>query len=583
MRVKMRKHEEGVDVKVLQYESNAVNICHDRIDFHDIIQKYLIKKSCEPNCVLINLEKNTQRYHATVEELKKLSVTNFVHLKGTYGKNKEIVERDLSYILEFLKQFNDNITSTSVKVDEFSSVNDSNVLIQEGPLGCYCSHLRAMIYGYQNFSDYTLIVEDDIAVTNTENILKYISMISDDWDIVFFNSMGKNVKYTEPYYKFIDEFHSGHCYVINNKCLPLIFKYMYPITDQVDVLLSDLHKKLNFYNIEDTVYQKDLETNTQNNLQAIFHSPHYEPIRNKIKKIEECLMFFANKTLKDNEEINKTIVSNLMYDVVYDYIVRIDYGKKIENDNIEDYHFDHSVYSSDKEYEELLENLEFFIMAGKKGINVKQQSSLIRNTLLFTIQNFKLHDYIDEEYNEKWKAYRFGSSANTYYLKNSGVVVKQYNQKLRWILNDNENSRDIFSKEVDILKRIQHLSFVPRLLSYDDDKLTIKLSYCGESLYNRFKLPLDWKSQIHSIFKELDREKIFYPEFWLQNILVLDDKITFVDFGLAEFDNNKNNSDNLDVFIKNLEVLNNKLACVDDTNHRYQLIYTFFNNQRLQS
>ena len=573
---------DGVDVKILQYESNATNICYDKIDLHKSIETNLIKKSCQSNCILINLEKNKQRYENTVEELKKLSVTNFFHLKGTYGKNKESVEKDLSYILKFLKQFNENIVKTDIKVDEFSVIDDKNIFIQEGPLGCYCSHLRAMIYGYLNFSDYTFIVEDDIAVTNTRNISKYLEMIPDDWDMVFLNSVGKNVVYTEPYYKFVDEFHSGHCYIIRNKCLPFLFKNMYPITDQVDVLISDLHKQLNIYNIEDTVYQKDLETNTQNNLQAIFNSPHYGPIRKKIKKIQECLMFLANKTLPDNEDRNETIAFNLMYDVIYDYITRIDYCKENSNQNIEDYCFDDSIYSSHKEYTDLLVNLQDFIQAGKKGINVKDQSIAIRNTLLFTIQNFKFHNYFDEEYKENWKAYRFGSTANTYYLKNSNIVIKKYNPKLRWALNENENSKDIFLKEIELLKNLQQFDFVPRLLSYNIENLTINLSYCGESLYNEFSLPKDWQTQITKIFNELDRCGVFYPELWLQNILVLNNKITFIDFGLAEYNTNISNEMNLDLFIKSLESLNKKLYGLTDRNYRYQLINTFFNNLKTQ-
>ena len=77
--------------------------------------------------------------------------------------------------------------------------------------------------------------------------------------------------------------------------MPKIFENMYPITDQIDVLISNCKDKLNIYNIEDTVYQKNLKTNTQNNLHAIFHSPNYKVLRKEAFKIEKLCNYFANK------------------------------------------------------------------------------------------------------------------------------------------------------------------------------------------------------------------------------------------------------------------------------------------------
>ena len=112
-------------------------------------------------------------------------------------------------------------------------------------------------------------------MANTENIEKYIKEIPDDWDILMLNACSKNKIYNNIWYKFDDEFHSTHFYIINHKCIPTLFENLYPITDQVDVLISNLHKKLNIYNIQETVYQKNISTNTQNNLHVIFNSPHY--------------------------------------------------------------------------------------------------------------------------------------------------------------------------------------------------------------------------------------------------------------------------------------------------------------------
>ena len=104
------------------------------------------------------------------------------------------------------------------------------------------------------------------------------------------------------------------------------------------------------------------------------------------------------------------------------------------------------------------------------------------------------------------------------------------------------------------------------------------MSYCGESLWDAFKLPDDWEDQITVLFTQLDNAKIYYPEFRLQNILLKNEKITFIDYGLATFDG-RNNKDNCQKFIQYLTKLNNKLKNVENRNTRLQLIITFFSNE----
>ena len=104
------------------------------------------------------------------------------------------------------------------------------------------------------------------------------------------------------------------------------------------------------------------------------------------------------------------------------------------------------------------------------------------------------------------------------------------------------------------------------------------MSYEGESLYNKFKLPKDWKNQIKEIFDLLTQNKIYYPEFRLQNILILNKKIKFIDFGLANFDETADNSGNSEKFIKNIESLNKRLKNTKDKNEKYKLFATFYNN-----
>lgn len=572
----------GVDVKRFQYEEYANNLSDKKINIKEIIEDNLFKRKIDMNCIMINLEKDYKRYENTINEFKKISLNNFSHLKATYWKDKKQLINDLSFVLNFLSDFNPKIELKLLEIDQFSKINDDNIHIQDGPLACYVSHLRSMIYGYTNFKDYTIITEDDISVANTENIEKYIKEIPDDWDILMLNACSKNKIYNNIWYKFDDEFHSTHFYIINHKCMPVLFKNLYPITDQVDVLISNCHKELNIYNIQETVYQKNISTNTQNNLHVIFNSPHYEPIRERIKKIENGLSFFIDNILSDNTERNKILSLNLMYDILYEYVLHHNPNSIEEhNDNKENYMINISEYIDFPAYIEMLESMRFFLQCSKKGIKDESESVNLISIFLHTIENFKYHNTIDDEFNEKLKAYGFGSTAHVYLLPVNKIVVKKYNDKLRWTTEGHDNSLDIFKKELNILKKIQDLNSVPKLISFDIENKTIKMSYCGESLYDNFNLPKDWQTQITDIFNELTNNGIFYPEFRLQNILVLDGKITFVDYGLAEFKDSIDNTNNLNNFIKYLNILNSKLSDIVDRNKKLQLITTFLNNIKI--
>jgi GR25 family glycosyltransferase involved in LPS biosynthesis/tRNA A-37 threonylcarbamoyl transferase component Bud32 len=567
----------GVDAKLLTYDEDAVNICHTKIDIKELIEKHLIKHKTDTNCILINIEKDLTRYHDTIKEFEKISLNKFVHLKATYWKEKENLANDMSMVLEFLKKFHPAIRDNKIKIDDFSVINDDNIFIQDGPLACYCSHLRAMIYGYLNFQDYTIIVEDDISIANTESIEKYLKQIPDDWDIVFMNSAPKNVIYGKPFYKFTDHFHSGHFYIINNKCLPILFQNLYPIPDQVDVLVSNLIDRLNIYNIPDTVFQKNITTNTQNNLHVIFNSPGYFVTRNCINKMKELIQFLLDLMLPNNTN-NTKMVSQLLYDVLFEYILSTQ-TQAIAG--LDDYKTDGFKYAETPEYKTLETYIHNFIRSGKKGIKCELEAKRLLGVMTSIIMKFKDHDTVDPEFGGVLKAYSYGSTAQVYKLENEhfehGVIIKKSNDKLRWAANGHNNSRDIFDKELKIYQRIPS-DHVPKLISYDAIEKVLKMTYVGESLYYDFKLPDDWKGQIKTIFDDFTANGVYYPEFRLHNISVLNGKISFVDFGLAELDSGLSNDDNYDRFLNGLEVLNEKFSSEVSIDKRHQLYRTFMFN-----
>ena len=548
----------GVDAKIMQYEEHATDISTDKIDLIELL-------GGKQNCILINMEKDVQRYKNSLKEFEKVNIKEFVHLKGTDGRNKDksLLEKDLTYILNFLSKFNSSISPKQIEINQFSEINDEGVQIQDGPLGCYCSHLRALIYGYLNFQDYTIICEDDISIVNTDKIKKYITQIPDDWDIICLNSRAKNISYDEPFYKFQSDFHSGHFYIVKNTSMPKMFENLYPMPDQIDVLISNMYPILNIYNIPETVYQKNIKTNTQNNLHIIFSSPNYIPVKDAIVDTERILNHFANTILPDNTINNSLIIKHLMYDVIYNLILTE--GNNESGSHIEDYNF-YNPYEETEEYDLLQKSIGFILQCSKKGIEPKSAASAIANACLFTLTKFTLHS-------SEVKALGFGSTSHTY--KWEELVIKQYNDRLRWACEGHNDINEIINREVEILNIISEENISPKVYSHKG--LKIIMSYKGQSLYNDFNLPQDWKKQITDIFSKLTKNNIYYPEFRLQNILVDNDKISFIDFGMAEI-KVCDNTTNLNKFISYISVLEEKLKTITSLDERQRLISTFLIN-----
>jgi tRNA A-37 threonylcarbamoyl transferase component Bud32 len=109
------------------------------------------------------------------------------------------------------------------------------------------------------------------------------------------------------------------------------------------------------------------------------------------------------------------------------------------------------------------------------------------------------------------------------------------------------------------------------------------MTYMGKSLYTDFVLPADWKEQISSLFTTLSEANIYYPEFNLKNILLLDGRLSFVDFGLATLDADKMNADNEKVFVGLLETLDNKFRTLDNPEQKRVLYSTFINNLKIEN
>jgi hypothetical protein len=529
------------------------------VDIKEILESKL-GKQLNKNCIVINLEKDTNRLNSSINEFKKLSIDidNLTIFNATYWKNTRTLENDLNSILNFIKVFNNKITNKDIKINDFSETNDTNIGIQDAPLACYCSHVRAMIHGYSNFEEYTIITEDDISIDNVNNIEKYINLIPNDWDIICFNSIPKEAN-DNPFHKLKNTFYNLHFYIIRNACFETLFQNLYPINDQIDILVGNLHNKLNIYNIRESISQKHFITNIQNNLHVIYHAPAYIELVRELKLLDEVCLMYVNSKLGDNNlQVNKNITNKIIDDVIFTNIfnaLEIPVVKANTTGNDKDL------------YKQLNKIVKYFIKDEKNS----QYTSKLIDDIDHILNSFILHNKVSDKYDGVFKAYNFGCSSSVYLLDN--IIVKVYNDSLRWTTLNHDNIDKIYKREINILKKID------RVLDFDG-KSTLIMKYYGESLYNEFWLPNDWEEQIQKLFQELTNKDIYYPEFNLNNIVVKNNIITFVDFGLAEIRFNADNNNNCTVFIELLTKLNNKFINVIEKKERNLLYYKFMNNLR---
>jgi tRNA A-37 threonylcarbamoyl transferase component Bud32 len=287
-----------------------------------------------------------------------------------------------------------------------------------------------------------------------------------------------------------------------------------------------------------------------------------------IQIIKNLLTFFINNELPDNKRNNNNILKNILYDILYSYISRVD----IDNNKYKS-QFDNIVeINNNPKLSKLLNSIEVIIKCSKKGIHTSVVSLSLTNNIINTIRLFKkYHNSIHNKYNEKIKAFNYGSSAHTYILESQQIIMKTYNDELRWKTIDHDNIDEIYMKELSILKKINNS------ISYNEHSRILYLDYLGQSLYDSFSLPFDWKQQISRIFSELTARNIYYPEFNIKNILNKNSKLYFIDFGLASIVDDVDNSKNCENFIELLCILEKRF---ENTNYDEQLMLynTFINN-----
>jgi len=580
----------GTDVKKLQYRINY-NGSDKFFNIHEAIQRrYFNGSTSKINTILINIEKDTDRYQAALDEFKKLLISDFVHLKATYWKEKEKFVEDMNTLFNFLKDYNSQISYSKLELNKFSEFNDPNIMIQDGPLACYCSHMRAMVYGYLHFNNYTLIVEDDFFINDMDLIIENIQNVPDDWDVIYLGAQPINKFYEASLYKFSELFHSSQFYIIRNSSMEHIFKGVYPIEDQIDILMAKLYNSLNIYNLANATLQKNFESNTQNNLYVIYNSPNYEFIRiciDKIKCLLSEIIVHELKLVESNSIYIQNIVLKILFDVIFSKItidkqLDIDYYNKLRSTVID--RKDDQLYSDyfiDNYREKLFNEIYIVINSSVKGINTDVTVTNIINDIYHIIKGFNLVNTIDDFFSESLVPLNYGSTSNVYLLSQTkSIVVKVYNDNLRWKTKNHDNSQSILQKEIQILNKLTNRLGFQKLIKNFDNKLY--LDYVGETLFDNFVLPINWIEQLNIIFNTLTLNNIYYPEFNLKNITNLNNQLYFIDYGLAEISENANNLENFKNFVEFISSIQTKFAEIDDLEQQHIYYNNYISNLRLE-
>lgn len=136
-----------------------------------------------------------------------------------------------------------------------------------------------------------------------------------------------------------------------------------------------------------------------------------------------------------------------------------------------------------------------------------------------------LIDYINQDNKQ------IESGASTVFNKN--FFVKKYNRSFGNFDYDTKSpyvvdSYEHYSKEIDILPKLEKYDLTPKLIDFNND--TLILSNCGE-IITKQNIPSNWKDQIYEIYKMLVKENIYHNDFTSTNVTVLNGKIYLIDFG----------------------------------------------------
>ena len=447
------------------------------------------------------------------------------------------LKEDLKFILRFIKTYlcNDidmNI-DLNINIDDFYNVTYNNVSYNCYELVDYCRDTKSLINAYLSNVDYYIVKDKDIVITDLPSFKNnIIDNISSNWDVI---CVDNNMLF----------------YIVNSKSIKLLLSKIYPF-NTLKSIINSLDSKLNVYYMNENFTITKHIIPSKYVINADLLHDDYENLINILNsKIDD--LSITNEIIQN--QINNNIIK--LFDRVFPN----------NNNKLESYN---NIYNND-DIRKYIYNIFNYYTSNKYDL------SYFVNSISISINNI-INSLTDMNIYNEYKPLYFGSTANVYQSVNSNLIAKVYINVLRWSTVDHSVNKDIFNKELTILSKLNLLE------SYDKDKLILYMKYYGKSLYQDFNLPNDWEEQIINIFKNLINNNICYTEFNLNNILVLNNKITFIDYGLCKIINKESESDsdydsesldNSGIFIELLKLLNNEFKNITSLNER-QILYNKF-------
>lgn len=230
-----------------------------------------IKNSFE-KIYLINLKRRPDR------------LKNFLdHYKESDMKNEEIIKFDA---IDGSKLNVDRVPLSELAQAELQQLETTgfrtkHYQLTKGGIGCYLSHVKIWENILKNDAENVLIFEDDAQVPN-DILLKIneeMKHMPNDWDIVLFGYICKKCMKYEKYNE-VERFMLTHCYMIKKSAIVKIMNSntLFPITQQIDALMSELSSIINIYSVKDKLVK---QFNSRTDIQA----PLINPEQRKYLKI----------------------------------------------------------------------------------------------------------------------------------------------------------------------------------------------------------------------------------------------------------------------------------------------------------
>ena len=196
---------------------------------------------------LINLKRRPDRLKKFMEkfnqsDLKNNNILKFNAIDGS--------------ILDINKIFISDVAKAEIKQIETTGFRTKHYQLTRGAIGCYLSHIQVWEHILDSKHNAAIIFEDDanVPVNIKQTIQNNMRYIPKNWDIVLFGYYCKDCKPGLKYNK-VNRFILLHCYAINRNAVLKILKSntLFPITQQIDSLISELSNILNIYTFEKNI------------------------------------------------------------------------------------------------------------------------------------------------------------------------------------------------------------------------------------------------------------------------------------------------------------------------------------------